>query len=343
MKKLITIVLCLTLALAAFVGCAPAAPAPAENAPAENAPAENAPAENAPAEGETLNFTFVLPMVANEIWGVAVEGFEAACQAEGIKATVVAPSKPNDINEMNALIETAIADGADGVITQAVNPEGQAPAFAKLDEAKIPYCLVNSDAANSNRLAFIGTGAELGRIAGEAIVSAMDGKEINVATALWAPSASLAIAIKEAYYGAFDKNTAGYKEALIIDTQSDQLKTTADYINAFTTNPEINVAINVCGFGAPAAAQAAKELGKDVLIMGIDDVQETLDGIKNGAIFATMTQNFFRMGYEPVVWMKNFVTKGEKPANVVNDSGTLVVTKENIETYAQDMKDPTKW
>ena len=83
--------------------------------------------------------TALLPQAANEIWGVAKEGFEDACKAYGIEAAVVAPMKPNDINEMNALVETAIAEGVDGVITQAVNPQGQAPAFDKLDAAGIPW------------------------------------------------------------------------------------------------------------------------------------------------------------------------------------------------------------
>lgn len=294
---------------------------------------------------KALRITFVLPQAANEIWGVAKQGFEDGCKAYGVEAIVVAPTKPNDINEMNALVETAIAEGVDGVITQAVNPEGQAPALAKLDAAGIPYCLVNSDAPDSQRLAFIGTGSELGRIAGEAIVAEMKGEEIRVATALWAPSAVLAIAIRDAYYGAFEKNQGGYKEMLLIDTQSDQLKTTADYQNAFSANPDINVSINVCGFGAAAAAKAVKEAGKEgeVLIVGIDDIQETLDGIEAGSIFATMTQNFYRMGYQPVQWLSEFQKEGKKPANVVNDSGTLVVTKENLKTYSQDMRDPSKW
>lgn len=77
--------------------------------------------------------------------------------------------------------------------------------------------------------------------------------------------------------------------------------------------------------------------------MGIDDIQETLDGIEAGSIFATMTQNFYRMGYQPVQWLSEFQKEGKKPANVVNDSGTLVVTKENLKTYSQDMRDPSKW
>lgn len=350
MKKVLAlaVVLALSLSLAACSAkkeeTVATTAAPAENsATTTAAPAENSAATTA--SEAPLKITFVLPQVANEIWGVAQAGFEDACKAYNIEATVVAPVTPNDINEMNSLIETAIASGTNGIVTQAVNPEGQAPVFAKLDKEGIPYCLINSDAPTSNRLGFIGTGADLGTVAGEAIVAAMDGKKIQVATALFSPSADIAIKIQNAYMAAFAKNAGGYEEMVIIDTKSDQLNATSEYQNAFSTYPEINVCINVCGFGAPAASKAMKEAGLEgkVLIMGIDDIQETLDGIKEGSIFATMTQNFYRMGYEPVQWISEFVKEGKKPAEVINDSGTLVVTKDNIENYKDEMRDPTKW
>lgn len=91
---------------------------------------------------------------------------------------------------------------------------------------------------------------------------------------------------------------------------------------------------------------AMKELGYeagDVIMIAIDDVPETLDGIREGYIYGTMTQNFFRMGYEPIIWMKDFQETGATPENVINDSGTMLVTTENIDTYAADMRNPSKW
>ena len=290
--------------------------------------------------------TYVLPQVANEIWSVAVEGFNTACDTYGFDCNVVAPTVPNDVSEMNSLIEIAIAEGVDGVMTQAVNAKGQAPAFKKLEEAGIMLALTNSDANDSDISTFLGNiGSELGRIAGEQIVAAMDGEEIRVATALYSISAELAIKIHNAYLGAFEENAGGFEEKIVMDTRSDQLHITEAYQNAFSTYPDINVAINVCGFAAPAAAKAVKEanlVGK-VLIMGIDDNLETLDGIRDGVIYGTMTQNFFRMGYEPVMWFDTYFKTGEMPESKANDSGTLFVDMSNIDTYSADMKDPSKW
>lgn len=338
MKKVLLVLL---VAAMLFAGCA----APAETTE-EPKVEETEAADAVTEETEQMKFTLVLPMASNEVWNACADGFKAACESIGAEAIVVSPSKANDANEMNALVETAIAEGVDGVVTQAVNPEGQAPAFAKLDEAGIPFCLVNSDAADTNRLAFIGTGDQLGIVGGKAIVDAMDGKEIVFGTALFSTTAPIAISLHEAYKSELEKNTGGFREEVVIETKSDQLISVNEWTNAFMTYPEMNAGMNICGFGALGAVKAMKELGYeagDVIMIAIDDVPETLDGIREGYIYGTMTQNFFRMGYEPVIWMKDFQETGAKPANVINDSGTMLVTTENIDTYAADMRNPSKW
>jgi ribose transport system substrate-binding protein len=293
-----------------------------------------------------LTFTFVLPMVPNEIWVVAKEGFEDRCKDLGVKAVVVMPSIPNDINQLNNLMETAIIEKTDGLVIQPTNPQGMAPAFNKLVAAKIPFALVNSDAPQSGRLVSIGTGGDLGRVAGEYIVKKMGNQELRYIAALWELSASLAIDIHDSYTKAFARAPGGARELVLLETRSDQLHITSEYQNAFATYPNANVAVNVCGFGAAGAAKAATEagIGPDKLfIMGIDDIQETMDGVKSGRIQATMSQNFYRMGWEAANSLYDYITKGIKPAKDVVDSGTMVVDKDNINTYKQDMRNPAAW
>jgi ABC-type sugar transport system substrate-binding protein len=295
---------------------------------------------------EARKFTLVLPMGSNDIWNDCADGFKDACAKYGVEAVVLSPGTPNDANEMNALVEAAIADGTDGLVTQGVNPEGQAAAFKMLDDAKIPYCLVNSDAVNSNRLAFIGTGDTLGIVGGKAILDAMGDKPIVFATALFNLTAPIAISLHEAYLSVLKDAPGGFKEAIVIDTESDQMTSVTEWTNALMTYPEVNAGMNICGYGGLGAVQAMKELGYkpgDVKMMAIDFTAETLQGIRDGYLYGTMTQNFYRMGYEPVVWMNNFLTDGTKPEQVVNDSGTTLVTMQNIDTFMDEMRDPTKW
>jgi ribose transport system substrate-binding protein len=327
MKRVIVLALTVVLlvsAISVFVGC---------SKPAEEGPKQ-------------LTFTFVLPMVPNEIWVVAKEGFEDACNKLGVTPVVVMPSTPNDINQMNNLMETAIIQKSDAVVTQPVNPEGMSPAFQKLVDAKIPFALVNSDAPDSGRLVSVGTGGDLGRVAGEYIIGKMGDKPIRYITALWALEAGLAIAIDQNYDAAFAKAPGGATKLTTLETRSDQLYITNGYQNAFATYPDANVALNVCGFGAAGAARAATEAGinpENLFIMGIDDIQETLDGIRSGRIQATMSQNFYRMGYEAATHLYNYITVGTMPPNDVVDSSTIAIDLSNIDTYMQDMRNPDSW
>lgn len=295
---------------------------------------------------ESRKFTLVLPMGSNDIWNDCADGFKDACALYGIEAVVLSPGTPNDANEMNSLVEAAIADGTDGLVTQGVNPEGQASAFKMLDDAKIPYSLVNSDAVNSNRLAFIGTGDMLGTVGGQAILDAIGDKPVVFATALFNLTAPIAISLHNAYLEVLKKAPGGFKEVIVIDTESDQMTSVTEWTNALMTYPEVNAGMNICGYGGLGAVQAMKELGHapgDIKMMGIDFTAETLQGIRDGYLYGTMTQNFYRMGYEPVVWMNNFLNDGSKPAQVINDSGTTLVTMKNIDTFMEEMRDPTKW
>lgn len=295
---------------------------------------------------EPLKFTLVLPMGSNDIWNDCADGFRDACALIGAEPTVLSPGKANDANEMNALVEAAIADGTDGIVTQGVNPEAQMPAFEKLDEAGIPYCLVNSDAEESNRLAFIGTGDSLGHIGAQAVLDRMGDEKIIFATALFNLSAPIAISLHEAYLSVLKDAPGGFEEVVVIDTKSDQMTSVTEWTNALMTYPEINAGMNICGYGGLGAAQAQRELGYEpgeLTIIGIDFTAETLDAIREGYLTGTMTQNFYRMGYEPVIWMRDFIVDGTRPENVVNDSGTTLVTMENIDTFMDEMRNPELW
>ena len=333
MKKSITIIIAIML-LVLLVGCGTKAPAGGGG-------------DASGASGEKLKFMFVMPMAANEVWSVAAIGFEEGCAAIGAEAIVVSPAKDNDYNDMNALVETGIAEKIDGLVTQGLNPEAQAAAFTQMDAAGIPYVLINSDAADSNRLAFVGTGDDVGRVGGKAIADFWGNEKIYFVTGIWDLTAPVGISLHNAYLKSLEENAAGgFEEVVTIHTGADILKAVSEWTTVFMTYPEVNAGANIDGFGAIGAARAMIEVGYqkgDVCMIGIDDVPETLDLIKEGWLYGTMTQNFYRMGYQPVMWLEDFVKNGNTPAEKVNDSGTMLVTVDNLETYGADMRNPALW
>lgn len=294
---------------------------------------------------DQLEVTFVTPLVAHPVWLVAKEGFEQAGEDLGLKTNWVGPADL-DINTMISLIETAIVEQVDGIVTMGLNPEAMVPVMKKAEEAGIPVVVVNSDIPDAPRLAYIGTdGTNLGSVGGEAIKKALTGEKIKALGIVASLDYKIIVDILDGYKGSLSSHQSGYEYLDTAESKSDMLTAVDRWTELFSTYPDANVALCVGGEVAPAARLVVEEMGKadDILIMGIDDMQETVDGIREGIVYGTMTQNFYRMGYQPVQWIKQYIESGERPENLINDSGTMVVTEENIETYAEDMKNPALW
>ena len=121
------------------------------SAPAANQ-AETAGEKKEEAAAEQLHFVYVSPLLAHPVWLIAKQGFEQACQELDVQGDWVGPQNISP-EEMSKLIETAIAQKADGIITQGLVP---AEPVKTAISAGIPVLVVDSDILDADRLAFFG-------------------------------------------------------------------------------------------------------------------------------------------------------------------------------------------
>jgi ribose transport system substrate-binding protein len=286
------------------------------------------------AKGKKLNFVFVTPLVAHPVWDVARAGFEAAAKDMGFTGQYVGP-QGIDPAEMVNQIELAIASKVDGIITMPIAPTAMRPVIKKAAEAKIPVVFVGSVDPESTSLAFVGTNeAELGKQGGSAIKAKFGSKPLRAIVLQSTMDASFAIKARDGYLAAL-KDYPDFKMVLNESCNSDMQIAMQKFEAAFKAYPEINLVIGVCGEAGPAAAKVIKEnkLQDKITVVAIDDVAETMALIKDGSIWGTEAQNFYKMGYLGSKILIDFITKGVKPAQYVNDSGSMFVTKENMDTY----------
>lgn len=300
----------------------------------------------ASAEAKKPYIVFVQSIPPTEIWKPCEEGVADIAAKYGADYQVYYPENSNDVNEMNAMCERAIADGATGIVLQGNDPDGQAPAFKMMNEAGVPFCLVNSDCPDSGRLAFIGTGEKVGIVGGQAILDYWGDKPINAIGAVYDLTATVVHTIADAYNATLAAAPGGYKELDRFSTESDDMHSLAEWQSRLIAYPELNAGYAICGFGASGFAKAVKELGlnyEDYCMIGIDFTDETLQLIREGKIYGTMTQNFYRMGYSAAQWLMEYTLNGVEPAEKVNDSGTVLVTLENIDTFQEELRNPEAW
>ncbi len=301
--------------------------------------------KDAQAAKDQLHLVFVTPLYAHPVWLVAKEGFDAAAKDLGFKGDWVGPQGLS-VDEMINQIEVAIVQKVDGIITQGLNPEAMVPVLKKAEAAKIPVVVVNSDIPDAPRLAYLGTDpVNLGSMGAQALLKKLGNKPVTAAAMVAVLDYKIGKDMVDGYTGTLKAAPGGFKFTTTVESHSDMLTAVSQWQNVFNTYPEVNVAINVAGEAGPGAGKVVEEmkLQDKVLVMAIDDMAETIDGIKKGTIYGTMTQNFYRMGYQASQWLIDYVKTGKKPEKLINDSGTMVVTKENVATYTQDMRKPELW
>lgn len=337
MKKLTALLLVLAMALS-LAACSAAPAAPETKAP--EAPAAEAPATEAPAApAEDLHFVYVSPLLSHPIWLVAKNGFDAACEELGIQGDWVGPQGIS-AEEMAQLVDTAVAQGADAIISQSICPV--APLQNAID-AGIPVLMVDGDHDDlEGRLAYLGKDLEKqAELMYEEVAKVIPAdQKIYMSIQCANLNAQFYVDQNNAVEEAFSKHPGGFELTNISVSTSDKAIGTNEWLNTFNTYPEVNVCINLGAEAAAACVTASDELGitENLTIIGVDDTDENLALIREGKVLATSVVSFWNYGYQAAYWLYQNITEGRVPEQVKNDGGTMMVTKDNIDTYSELLK-----
>lgn len=320
MKKLVALLITLAMALTLF-GCGNA-----------NEPV----AAEVTASDDALHFVYVSPLLAHPIWLVAKEGFEDACEDLGINGDWVGPQNISP-EEMAKLIETAVAQKADGIITQGLVP---AEPVNNATAAGIPVLVVDSDISDADgRLAYIGKDNKIqAQLIYDAVSAQLD-PSTPIVCSVQVAALNYEVAYEEIdmLKAAFADWEGGFEVVNITESKSDKLTASNAWQNTLQTYPQINLAVNFAAEAGPACANVVTEMGKqdDILVYAVDDEQETLDLIRDGAIDGTVVVSFYNYGYQAAYWLWQNVTEGLVPDQVINPANLIMVTGENVDTYAE--------
>jgi ribose transport system substrate-binding protein len=126
-----------------------------------------------------------------------------------------------------------------------------------------------------------------------------------------------------------------------VDLQTAQ-KAVGDLLAA--KGKQIDAVVTTAYNPAVAAAEGVKKSGLPIKVVAIDDDPKILDGIRDGSVAATVTQNPTGQAYVgswalALLGSKQCTMK--KPGEII-DSGSFVVTKDNVDTYDQERQAKTQ-
>lgn len=271
---------------------------------------------------------------ASDYWTIARKGVEKAdAELENVSVEFKLPGE-GTAAEQKRIIDDLISNGIKGIAMSPVDPDNQTQLINDTSK-KALVITQDSDAPGSERALYIGTdNVAAGRQAGELIKEALpNGGKIMlfVGKSDARNAAERAQGIKEALQGS---------KIEIIDTRTDDTDRARAKSNAADTlvnNADIAALVGLWSYNGPAILNAVKEANKvgQVKIICFDEEDETLAGVKEGAIFATVVQQPFEFGYQSVKLMAQ-ILGGDKsmiPANKQINVPTLVIKKDGVEEF----------
>jgi ribose transport system substrate-binding protein len=292
----------------------------------------------------------------NDFWILSQRGVEQAQKDLGIRTDFRTP--PNGtMAEQKSIMEDLMAKGASGIAITVIDPAGMTP-FLNETAKKILVTTHDSDAAKSDRIAYIGTnnylaGHTMGKLIREVLPNG--GKMIFLVGKMDVQNAV------ERRQGAIDElNGSTAKELgtvspqgkveiangkwVLLDTRVDNVdysRAKQNAEDAIISFPDLDLLVGLWAYNGPMAASALKDAGLigKKKVLAFDNMDETLQDIVDGTIYATVVQDPYNFGYKSMQLLAA-LKKGDKsmvPADGIISIPERVINKDNVKAFWDDM------
>jgi ribose transport system substrate-binding protein len=273
---------------------------------------------------------------SSDFWTIARRGVEKADKELPDVSAEFKITSDGTAAEQKRIIDDLMTKGVDGIAVSPVDPQNQTTLINEAAKRALVFTQ-DSDAPDSDRACYVGTdNVAAGRQAGGLIKEVLPagGKIMLFVGKLDARNA------QERIQGIREVLRDSKIEILDVRTDdADDVRAKSNAADTLVRYPDISALVGLWSYNGPAIFNAVKEAKKvgQVKIVTFDEADETLAGIREGAIFATVVQQPFEFGYQAIQLMAQTL-KGDKsriPSNKQIVIPTLVVNKDNVEDFAK--------
>ena len=271
---------------------------------------------------------------ASDFWTIARAGCEKADQELAHVDVEFRIPADGTAAEQKRILDDLLAKGIAGIAISPVDPANQAQT---LNEAARQALVItqDSDAPNSQRACYLGTdNRAAGRQAGDLIkeVLPQGGKVMLFVGKLDAQNA------QERYQGIKEALAGSPVEVLDVRTDdTDRVRAKSNAADTLVKYPDVACLVGLWSYNGPAILGAVRDAGKvgRVKIISFDEEDETLAGVKQGTIHATVVQQPYEFGYQTIHLMAK-VLGGDRaaiPSAKQVFVPTLVIRQSNVTDF----------
>lgn len=322
-RKLLSLLLCTAMVGTMLIGCGKKEDTP-------NVPNETTTENSAKAGAEdTIKIALVTKMVDSTYWQTVLRAAqERAGKLGNVEVTHLGPPTEADIDKQVQIIETAINDDYDGIILAACDKDALVDPVQKAKDAGIPVVMIDSGISEEIYDAYLATnnvqaGAEAAKLMVELI-----GGEGEIAIVNFAAGTQTAVDRETGFTEEITNNHPNVKIVGVQYSDSDPTKAANQATDFMSANPELKGIWGANDQSAVGVAQAVKEQGKDIIVLGFDNSDDIKAGLADGSIKGTAVQMPTVMGAEGVQLIVD-ILGGKAPAEKEVDTGVTMITSEN--------------
>jgi ribose transport system substrate-binding protein len=272
-------------------------------------------------------------------WTIAEKGARDAAADPKIAVNVEVRMPAQGVADQERIVKELLANGIKGIAICPIDQENQGKLLDDI-AAKTKLITHDSDAPKSKRLCFVGMdNYAAGKMCGELVKKAMpEGGTVMIFVGrLGQDNAKLRNqgvidALKDSKWKVLDTRTDGFDRAKAKQLAQD----------AMTANPDLGCMVGLFAYNPPICLDAIKGAGKlgKIKIVGFDEINDTLQGIKDGHIYGTVVQNPYKYGYESVRLLAGLARNDPTvlPKGGVLHIPSRSITQDNLEAYLKELK-----
>jgi ribose transport system substrate-binding protein len=290
-------------------------------------------------------------------WNTAAAGVKAAAKEFDVQAEVHMPAKGTV--DQKRIVESLLTGGISGIAISPVDAKNQVDLINQA--AQVTKVITHdSDAPDSKRLCFVGmnnyaAGRAAGKLVKEAIpnggkvmlfvgrleqLNAQQRRQGIIDELLDKPEQALATMT----YDPPGKELTGSKYT-VLDTRTDNFdyaRAKANAEDAITAFPDLACMVGLFAYNPPNCVEALKGARKNgqIKLVAFDEADATLQGILDGDIHGTVSQQPYYYGYHSVRILAG-LARGDQsvlPPNGFYEVPIVEVRKDNAEKFRTDLK-----
>lgn len=310
MKKILTLILILTLSLSLFNGCGTKS--------------------NEKTIGVSMN-------AADEYCTALLKVIETEAQAKGYK--VISTNASGSANKQISDMESLVVKKPDVIIMRAVDPGASSPAAAAAMDAGIKLLIIDLPIFEADyNIHLTSDQAKVGELIGQHLNDWLAADSTRVANVGYIKGSDIP-PVAPRYTKFFETATAANELAALTTTPEWNAASAQTIVNDWMTPyPEMNVIATMSdelAIGAIQALRTANKTLSDYIIYGCDGSHNGLLAVQNGEMTATVIT-------DPSTWGKKAVELAVSLANgdsyelkteIDGTDAMVLVTKDNVDTF----------